>query len=39
MTFHNSLSLNQIALDVYGKKGGFYNNLIKEILAKHGREI
>lgn len=39
MTFHNSLSLNQIALDVYGKKGGFYNNLIKEILAKNGREI
>lgn len=39
MTFHNSLSMNQIALDVYGKKGGFYNNLIKEVLAKNGREI
>lgn len=39
MTFHNSLSMNQIALAVYGKKGGYYNNQIREILTNNGREI
>jgi len=33
MTASNSLSLNQIALEVYGKKGGYYNNLIREVLS------
>jgi hypothetical protein len=39
MIENNSLSLNQIALKVFGKKGGYYNVQIKEVLSKHGIEI
>lgn len=39
MTATNSLSLNQIALEVYGKKGGFYNNQIREVLQQYQIDI
>lgn len=39
MTFTNSLSYNQIALDVFGGKSGVYTKQIKDILVKNGREI
>lgn len=39
MTASNSLSLNQIALEVYGKKGGHYNGKIREILNSYNIEV
>lgn len=39
MTSSNSLSLNQIALEVFGKKGGYYNTQIREALADYDIEI
>ena len=39
MTASNSLSLNQIALEVYGKKGGYYNNRIREVLSSYSIDI
>lgn len=39
MTFTNSLSYNQIALEVFGGKSGVYTKRIKDVLTKHGREI
>lgn len=39
MTASNSLSLNQIALEVWGKKGGYYNNQIREVLSGYNIDI
>lgn len=39
MAFTNSLSYNQIAVEVFGGKSGVYTKQIKEILVKNGREI
>lgn len=35
MNATDSLSLNQLALEVYGKKGGYYNDKIREILSSY----
>jgi hypothetical protein len=39
MNATNSLSLNQLALEVYGKKGGYYNDKIREVLSGYHIEI
>jgi len=39
MTFHNSLSFNEIAREVYGQQSGVYTKRIKEVLTDNGREF
>lgn len=39
MKFYNSVSLTQIALEVYGQKGNFYSNKVRNVLIEYGREI
>lgn len=37
--YQENASLNQIALEVYGKRGGAYNNKIREVLRAYEIEI
>ena len=35
----NSFSLNKLAMEIYGKKGGHYNKLIRDALSEHNIEV
>jgi len=37
--FKQNKSLNEIALAVYGKKGGYYNTQIKAVLEQYGLDL
>ena len=37
MTTSNTLSMNQICLEIYGKKGGTYNDKVREVLRSNDR--
>lgn len=39
MKFHNSISFNEIAREVFGQQSGVYTKQIKEILTNNGREF